>query len=104
MHRERFGVVVTTKTVRSNMARKVDCGMFLVIEATAQEMHTVCLSPGICDYCGKPSEKGYYIAVLNSWYCPSCYEEFKKRAVWRHHDHVVEQRNYQYYGKLLGVL
>ncbi len=86
------------------MARKVDCGLFLVIEATSLEMYSACGSPGICDYCGQPSENGYYIAVLNSWYCPECYEKFKELAVWRHHDHVIEGKNYQYYGKLLGVL
>jgi len=85
------------------MARKVDCGLFLVIEASRADMAAIG-SPGICDYCGTPSEHGYYIAVMNRWYCPKCYEDFKKRAVWRHHDHVIEQRNYQCYGKLLGVL
>ena len=85
------------------MAQRVECGKFLVIEATRAEMHRVCDSPGICDYCGKVSDNGYYIAVLNSWYCPECYEKFKELAVWRHHDHVIEEKNYQYYSKLLGV-
>ena len=86
------------------MARKVDCGQFLVIEATRAEMFVACGSPGICDYCGTPSVNGYYIAVLNKWYCPKCYEDFKKLAVWRHHDHVIEERNFKCYGQLLGVV
>lgn len=87
-----------------DMARKVECGKFLVIEATRNEMNIACGSPGICDYCGTPSENGYYIAVLNKWYCPKCYEDFKKRAVWRHHDYVIEERNFKCYGQLLGVV
>ena len=86
------------------MARKVECGQFLVIEATRNEMSIACGSPGICDYCGTPSVNGYYIAVLNKWYCPKCYEDFKKLAVWRHHDHVIEDRNFKCYGQLLGVV
>ena len=87
----------------TDMARKVDCGQFLVIEATRAEMHRACGSPGICDYCGKPSENGYYIAVLNQWFCPKCYEEWKKDARYYPEDRPVEERNYQYYSKLLGV-
>lgn len=30
---------------------------------------------GICDWCGNTSTEGYYIAVLNQWYCPKCYNE-----------------------------
>jgi hypothetical protein len=85
------------------MARKVDCGQFLVIEATRAEMHRACGSPGICDYCGKVSDNGYYIAVLNQWFCPKCYEEWKQDARFYPEDRPVEERNYQYYSMLLGI-
>ena len=89
---------------RTDMAQVVDCGRFLVIEATSLEMYSACGSPGICDYCGQHSENGYYIAVINRWYCPDCYEAFKRDARYSPKDAPVEERNYQYYGKLLGVL
>ena len=85
------------------MAQQVECGKFLVIEVTRNELHSACGSPGICDYCGKPHEDGYYIAVLNQWFCPKCYEEWKKDARYYPEDRPVEERNYQYYSKLLGV-
>ena len=58
---------------------------------------------GICDYCNTPAEKGYYIAVLNQWYCPKCYDEFCKRAKYYQEDTGTEKRNYELYSKLFGV-
>ena len=26
---------------------------------------------GICDYCNETASTGYYIAVLNQWFCPN---------------------------------
>lgn len=31
---------------------------------------------GICDYCSNAPAKGYYLAVLDQWYCPDCYGRF----------------------------
>ncbi len=63
------------------MAKKVDNEKgFLVIEVSAAELSAKAGGYGICDYCNTPAEKGYYIAVLNQWYCPKCYDEFCKRA------------------------
>jgi hypothetical protein len=87
----------------ADMAQVVECGQFLVIEASRAEMHRACGSPGICDYCGKVSDNGYYIAVINQWFCPKCYEEWKKDARYYPEDRPVEERNYLYYSKLLGV-
>ena len=49
------------------------------------------------------AEKGYYIAVLNQWYCPKCYDEFCKRAKYYQEDTGTEKRNYELYSKLFGV-
>ena len=84
------------------MAKKVECGKFLVIEVSRNE----CIGWGgaaICDSCNAPAENGYYIAVLNSWFCPKCYEEWKKRAKWYQEDVNVERRNYAAYAKILGI-
>lgn len=76
---------------------------FKVIKVSAAELCRAIGSPGICDYCGKPHEEGYYIAVLNSWYCPNCYERFIKCRKWHIEDANIEDRNFKYYSKLLGV-
>lgn len=33
-------------------------------------------SKGICDYCISTPETGYYVAILDQWLCPKCYNEF----------------------------
>lgn len=49
---------------------------------------------GICDWCGNTSTEGYYIAVLNQWYCPKCYNEWYLRATYYPEDAVIENRNF----------
>ena len=86
------------------MAKKVDNEKgFLVIEVSAAELSAKAGGYGICDYCNTPAEKGYYIAVLNQWYCPKCYDEFCKRAKYYPEDTGTEKRNYELYSKLFGV-
>lgn len=86
------------------MAKVVEFDRFKVIKASAKEMFEAVGSPGICDYCSERPEQGYYIAVLNQWLCPECFEDFKRNRKWYPEDAVVEQRNYIYYGLLLGVI
>lgn len=84
------------------MAKKIDCDKFLVIEVSGNE----CLSFGgmaICDFCNNTAAKGYYIAVINSWYCPECFEAWKKRAHWYQQDALIEMRNFKTYAKILGI-
>ena len=46
---------------------------FKVIQVKAVELIGVIPhAMGICDYCGQASLDGYYIAVLNSYYCSDC--------------------------------
>lgn len=85
------------------MAQVVEFGKFKVIKASAKEMRDAVGSLGICDYCAEHSDEGYYIAVLNKWYCPKCWEEFKLRAVWYPQDAMVEDRNFTCYGLALGL-
>lgn len=30
---------------------------------------------GVCDRCNGITSTGYYIAVLNQWFCPDCYQD-----------------------------
>ena len=88
------------------MAEIVEFDKFKIIKATADEMRKVTrmFSFGICDYCGGQPRVGYYIAVINRWYCQECFDNFKERAKWYRQDSMIEERNFQYYGKLLGVI
>lgn len=89
------------------MARKIEAGKFLVIECTAGElMNAVGSSYVICDDCCKPclpSEKGYYIAVLNQWFCKESYERWLGGARWYPEDAHVELKNYDFYAPRLGL-
>ena len=85
------------------MAKKVECGKFLVIETTVVE----CLhwgGIGQCDNCTTlHPNKVYYIAVLNQWLCPKCYEIWKLSAKWYPEDEHIEIRNYNTYATILGL-
>lgn len=85
------------------MEKIVEFGRFKVIKASAKEMFEAVGSSGTCDYCSERPEHGYYIAVLNKWFCPKCWKEFKKRAVWNPEDAIIEDRNFTYYGLAIGI-
>ena len=85
------------------MAKVVEFDRFKVIKASAKEMFEAVGSPGICDYCSERPEHGYYIAVLNKWFCPKCWKEFKKRAMWYPEDAQIEERNFKHYAFCLGI-
>lgn len=85
------------------MARQIEFGKFLIIECAASEMYLACGSPGICDYCTASPGRGYYIAVLNRWFCPKCFEEWKEGAHWYLEDADIERRNFEFYAPRLGI-
>lgn len=75
---------------------------FLILEVSRQEMldklgQYGCL--GICDFCGKPTDKGLYVAVINQWMCPDCFFEWYIRAERYKEDIPTEERNYEFYKK-----
>lgn len=79
---------------------------FKVIEATRSEMMCALSEygcAGICDFCGEPKEKGYYIAVLNSWYCTDCFYRWYLKASNYPEDAEIENRNFALYRQILGV-
>lgn len=67
---------------------------FYVIEIPLVELNEAFGGLGICDYCATASQMGYYIAVLNSWYCPQCYKKWLARAVRYPQDMDIEKRNF----------
>ena len=86
------------------MAKKVDNQKgFFVIEVSAADLSAQTGWVGICDYCNTHAENGYYIAVLNKWYCPKCYREFCERSKRYGEDDMIEKRNYERYAKMFGL-
>lgn len=78
---------------------------FLVIEITRAEMVNKlaqywCI--GVCDSCMSSTEVGYYIAVLNRWFCKDCYNEWMQRAVRYTEDIPYEERNYETYKRIFN--
>lgn len=76
---------------------------FKVIEMSTPEVATVFGGMGICDWCGKAHTKGFYIAVLNHWYCKKDYEFFLERAKNYKEDRSIEDLNFQRVIKLLNI-
>lgn len=74
---------------------------FKVIEMSMVEVNELLGGYGICDFCNKASFTGYYIAVLNSWYCPECYEDFLKKAKRYDEDIPIEERNFERVKRLM---
>lgn len=90
------------------MAKQIECGKFLIIECTAKELREATGQSLVrCDWCDDialaSNYKGYYIAVLNQWFCKKCFEEWKKRAVWYPEDADIERRNFEFYAPRLGI-
>ncbi len=52
---------------------------------------------GICDSCNEDSFGGYYIAVLNRFYCKKCFERWHEEAVYYPEDARFEQQHFEYY-------
>ncbi len=80
---------------------------FKVIEVTAREMLKIGCGD-ICDNCGEQQlDGGYYIAVLNQWFCPTCFETWYDYAInyasRGNADARVEKHNFEFYKNLLGL-
>ena len=72
---------------------------FKLLETTVVEIVQVG-GIGICDYCNRGTDRGIYIAAMNNWYCPKCFEEWHNRAVRYEEDAKIEERNFLYYQKV----
>lgn len=85
------------------MARLIEFDKFLIIESSASELYVATGGTGLCDSCARPSDKGYYIAVLNRWFCPECFEKWKSTARYYPEDMEIEIRNFDFYAPRFGI-
>lgn len=49
---------------------------------------------GICDSCSATPQQGYYISVLNQWYCENCYKRFILNRRRYKEDEPYEEQNF----------
>lgn len=75
---------------------------FKLIEMSMKEIVTAG-GYAICDYCNGISDKGVYIAVLNSWYCMECFDRWYVNAKRYVEDYIVEKENFRNMKNLLGI-
>ena len=54
---------------------------FKVIELSRNELAKIG-GIGICDRCNGTSNTGYYVAVLNCWFCPKCNTKIENSFKW----------------------
>lgn len=59
---------------------------------------------GICDDCNTPVSEGYFVTVLNSWFCPECYEQWLKTAINYEEDREFEKGNFKRYSDFFSSL
>ena len=57
----------------------------------------------ICDSCNKASYTGYYIAVMNEWFCDKCFHDWYNGAKRYPEDMKIEERNYQRYAQIFNL-
>lgn len=77
-----------------------------IYETDAKTMIDTFDGLGLCDSCCLYSPKGYYIPVLNSYYCPKCYADWLTRAKKYDEDMPYERckvENFDFMLKVLGI-
>lgn len=58
---------------------------------------------GVCDYCMSQPQIGYYVAVLDQWLCPKCYDEFIKNNSPNPRDTWFEDERFAWFKKLFQL-
>lgn len=69
---------------------------FLVIKMSWREYVAITDSFGLCDCCGTDDfdKDGYYVAVVDSWYCETCFDAYYESAKHFSVDAIKERANY----------
>lgn len=79
---------------------------FKVIAVNGREMLKIGCG-NICDNCAETSEDGYYVAVLNRWFCPACYADWfayaENEATPHNADGRIEEKNFANIKMWLGI-
>lgn len=76
---------------------------FKVIAIDRQTLVSKLGSFGVCDSCNTTSHIGYWVAVLNCWLCPDCYQDWYNGATNYPEDRVIETKHYNRMIQILGL-
>lgn len=81
------------------MAEIVTGIKFKVIKLTLSDLREVAgdYAMGMCERCNKASFEGYYIAVLNRYYCPKCFNNWLRRATYYPEDKPFEDEFFNFW-------
>lgn len=60
-------------------------------------------SIGVCDNCMSKSKTGYYVAVLDQWFCPKCYNEFIQNNTPDPRDTWFEDERFAWFKKIFQL-
>lgn len=78
---------------------------FKVIHVSGREMLKIGCG-NVCDHCGEQKEDGYYVAVLNRWFCTECYNDWYEGAInyaeFSGVEEMIENNNFIFFGVQLG--
>ena len=58
---------------------------------------------GVCDRCNGITSTGYYIAILNQWFCPDCYQDWYHGTKRYPEDVAIENNNFEFYKNMFGL-
>lgn len=65
---------------------------YVAYKVIAEEMFSIYFG-NMCDFCGTIKETGYYIPVLNCFYCEDCFKAWESRGKYYSEDIHIEKRN-----------
>ena len=80
-------------TDSNHIPKEPENNSFLIIFISKEELAEIG-SPCMCDNCNKYPPFGYFIAVLNSWFCSRCFKNWTKKAKYYPQDAPKEKENY----------
>lgn len=63
---------------------------FTVYKISIEQCVRIFNGLGICDSCNDFATEGYYIPILNSYYCEECYNDFIKTSIYYYEDEFFE--------------
>lgn len=57
----------------------------------------------LCDSCSKSIDSGYYIPVLNQYFCKECFNRWDNSAHYYPQDRSIERKRTSYFEAVIGI-
>lgn len=75
---------------------------WIIYSATAEDTKKLG-GLGICDACDNFSDKCFLVAILNSYLCNECFDQWDKASMYYPEDEPIERRREAYYDAAFGI-